>query len=102
MAPVSAAIYIPAIVFNCDFIYFVFVFFLFLFSFFSLLLFSFISVVSFLALYLNLMDLFLCFDIFKQFCYLAKCFVNTCSYMFCLVSRKPSKAGAVYTMYHIL
>ena len=24
------------------------------------------------------MDLFLCFDIFKQFCYLAKCFDNTC------------------------
>ena len=24
------------------------------------------------------MGLFLCFDVFKQFCYLAKCFVNTC------------------------
>ena len=28
---------------------------------------------SFSALYLILMDLFLGFDIFKQFCYLAKC-----------------------------
>ena len=33
---------------------------------------------SFLALYMILMDLFLYFDIFKQFCYLAKCFGNTC------------------------
>ena len=33
---------------------------------------------SFLALSLIFMDLFLCFDIYKQFCYLAKCFDNTC------------------------
>ena len=29
-------------------------------------------------MYLILMGLFLCFDIFNQFCFLAKCFVNTC------------------------
>ena len=82
IAPVLAVLHIIPIVF---FIYFlslsfpIFFFFLFCYIFFNLLLFCpFGLFYSFLALYLILMELFLCFDIFKQFCYLAKSFINTC------------------------
>ena len=89
MVPVSAALYIPTIVFNCVLFYFwplCFTFpIFFLFFFFAAFSFIFICFVpfclfySFLALILILIDLFLCFGIFKQICYLAKCFVNTCT-----------------------
>ena len=94
MAPVSVALYIPIIVLNYVFIFFVFVFFLsyflsFFFFFFATFSFIFSCFVPFwlsylfLSLYSILMDLFPCFDIFKQFCYLAKCFDNTCkTYMY--------------------
>ena len=87
MAPVSAAFYTPPIVFNCFFYLFlslsfsfpVFFSFSFLLLFFHFQLFCpFLTILFILALLLILMDLFLCFDIFKQFCYLAKCFVDTC------------------------
>ena len=81
----SANIY-PQHSFNCVLSIFVFVFsfpifflFLFCFFFFHFQLFCpFLTILFILALYLILMDLFLCFDIFTQFCYLAKCFDNTC------------------------
>ena len=55
----------------------IFFYFLLLFLPFSVVL-SLLTILFILALYLISMDMLLCFDIFKQFCYITKCFVNTC------------------------
>ena len=62
------------------FSYFLSFSFLLLFLSFSVVMSRFDYFIHFLALYLILMDSFLCFDIFKQVCYLAKCFDNTCKH----------------------
>ena len=90
MAPVSCRIIYPTIVFNCVlsifvlvffFSYFLSLFFLFLFCyvfFYVQLSCPFLTILFIFSFVFDFNGFVLCFDIFKQFCYLAKCFVNTC------------------------